>query len=128
MLAERPAYRHGDINRILVPTDSQGLMCGVDSEVLHKPFLMFFDLEKCIDPLVPINGCPTPQVCVSECPTKTFVFEPTSCSQSQVQTLKQDLVCTRDVKMDAITTCDDIEKLVVGNMCARWYLKSDSCK
>lgn len=29
------AIKNGDIDRLLVPTDSQGLKCGVDSEV-HK--------------------------------------------------------------------------------------------
>lgn len=46
----------------MVPSDSNGLRCGVDSEVLDKPYLVFFDLSKCADPRVPLTGCNTPQV------------------------------------------------------------------
>lgn len=56
------AIKSGDVNRILVPTDSDGLKCGLDSGVEDKPYLVFFDLTKCLSPKVPITGCPTPQV------------------------------------------------------------------
>lgn len=120
------AYRHGDINRILVPTDSQGLQCGVDSQVLGKPYLMFFDLQKCIDPLVPIHGCPTPQVCVEQCPQTTFSFG--QCNAGNFAEIKRQLICTRQVRMDQITGCSDVETLLASDECAQWYLKSESCE
>lgn len=55
------ALRNGDLDRLLVPTDSNGRKCGVDNEVVNKPFLVFFNLERCIDPQTPITGCRTPQ-------------------------------------------------------------------
>lgn len=56
------AIRNGDLNKLLVPTDSFNRKCGMDSGVLNKKNLFFFDLNQCIDPLVPITGCDTPQV------------------------------------------------------------------
>lgn len=56
------AISRGDIDRLLVPTNTEGLKCGVDSEVKDEPYLLFFNLAKCVDPLVPITGCPTRQV------------------------------------------------------------------
>lgn len=116
------------MDRLLVPTDSQGLKCGVDSEVLHKPYLVFFNLERCIDPLVPINGCPTPQVCVEQCPNATMLFDMNTCAAAGIAAIKEKLICNRDVQINAITTCDQVENLITANQCARWYLKSDSCK
>lgn len=116
------------MDRLLVPTDSQGLKCGVDSEVLHKPYLVFFNLEKCISPSVPINGCPTPQVCVEQCPNATMLFDMSACGRLGIVAIKEKLICNRDVQINAITTCDQVDNLITANQCARWYLKSDSCK
>lgn len=128
VLFANAAYRYGDLNQVLLPTDSEGLMCGVDSDVLHKPYLMFFDIQKCIDPLVVINGCSTPQVCVEQCPRETFVFNIRNCNDGNVAAMKSKLVCSKDVAMNMITDCDQIETLINANKCARWYLKSESCK
>lgn len=122
------AYRHGDLDRLLVPTDSQGLKCGVDSEVLNKPYLVFFNIERCIDPLVPINGCPTPQVCVERCPNTTMLFDRATCSPSSLGSIKAQMICQRNVNKDVITECEQVESLIAANQCARWYLKSDSRK
>lgn len=113
-----------------MPTDSQGLQCGVDSQVLGKPFLMFFDLQKCIDPLVPINGCPTPQVCVEKCPQTTFTYETGrgQCNAGNFAEIKRQLICTRSVQMDLINSCDQVETLMASDECAHWYLKSESCE
>lgn len=58
----RYAIMNGDLNQIMRPTDSLNRKCGIDSGVLGKYNLFFFDLAKCINPSVPITGCPTPQV------------------------------------------------------------------
>ncbi|EDS26040.1 ctl2 [Culex quinquefasciatus] len=55
------ALHHGDLDRLLVPTDSKGLKCGVDSEVQDKPYLFFFDISECAKYDVPLYGCKTPQ-------------------------------------------------------------------
>lgn len=56
------AITRGDIDRLLVPTNTEGLKCGVDSEVKDEQYLLFFNLAKCVDPTVAITGCPTRQV------------------------------------------------------------------
>lgn len=114
------------MERLLVPTDSEGRKCGVDSEVVNKPYLVFFNLEKCIDPSVPLYGCKTPQVCVEQCPTSSFVFS--QCTASNFYQIKSQLICRMNVNKERIQTCNDISAMVSNEQCARWYLKSESCK
>lgn len=123
------AYRHGDINNTLVPTDSSGLRCGHDSEVIDQPHLMFFDILKCIDdPLVPIYGCPTTQVCVSQCPNASFEYQPFLCNPKTIAQIKESLICTRDVVVANISTCAQLNALVASDKCADSYWPSTSCK
>ena len=42
------AFTQGDIDKVLYPTDSKGNVCGND-KLKEKPFLMFFDLTKCLN-------------------------------------------------------------------------------
>ncbi|CAH1402978.1 unnamed protein product [Nezara viridula] len=56
------ALKKGNPEKILRPTDSSGRKCGLDSEVIDRPYLFFFDLTKCADPSVVLNGCDTPQI------------------------------------------------------------------
>ena len=42
------AFTQGDIDKVLYPTDSKGNVCGND-ELEKKPYLMFFDLTKCLN-------------------------------------------------------------------------------
>lgn len=121
------AQREGDLNRLLIPRDSDGFQCGEDSEVVDKKFLMFFDLSKCADPLVPLNGCPTPQTCVKECPSNNFVHDKSTCERDPAAYKKQ-LICSRHVKLETIGNCNEVEALINGQQCAKWYLKSEPCK
>lgn len=122
------AQREGDLNKLLVPRDSEGYQCGQDSEVIDQKYLFFFDLSKCADPLVPINGCKTPQVCVKECPKKTFFHDMSQCNSQGVANYKKDLICTRQVDLSLANSCGDINKLMEDGKCSKWYLKSEPCK
>ena len=62
------AIYYGDPEILVFPTDSDGRKCGRDPEVADKQFLLYFDITQCSSPIVLIAGCPTPQVCVSQCP------------------------------------------------------------
>ena len=42
------AFSKGDIDKVLHPTDSKGNVCG-RGELKDKPYLMFFDLTKCLN-------------------------------------------------------------------------------
>lgn len=117
------AIKNGDLNKLLVPTDSFNRKCGVDANVKDKRYLFFFNLEKCIDPLVPITGCPTPQVCVSECPTETFVWDNVK-NKLSLDDLKKKLICQTEAYKNGINSIADAEKAILSNRCARWYVKS----
>lgn len=111
----------------MVPTDSQNRRCGVDSDVIDKKYLVFFDLKNCIDPKVPITGCPTPQVCVEQCPTEPFLFDLQECNRN-FGFYKNKVICSQDVQMDTVQDCNMLSDLVDMNRCARYYLPSRSCK
>uniref|UniRef100_A0A1B0D100 Uncharacterized protein n=1 Tax=Phlebotomus papatasi TaxID=29031 RepID=A0A1B0D100_PHLPP len=121
------AYRNGDLDRLLVPTDSQNNRCGVDSNVLNKPYLFFFDLSRCVDITVPINGCPTPQVCVEKCPDEPFLFDMLGPNEP-IENIKNLLICDVNVNKNDITTYEIAKEFVDNNRCARWYLQSVPCK
>lgn len=122
------AYREGDLNKLLVPRDSEGYQCGQDSEVIDQKYLVFFDLAKCADPLVSISGCPTPQVCVKECPNETFYHVKDACVSEGVENYKKKLICKRDINLNAVTDCNAIDDLITNEKCSKWYLKSQPCK
>ncbi|XP_037914050.1 choline transporter-like 2 isoform X1 [Hermetia illucens] len=115
------AIGHGDLEKLLVPVDSQGYRCGVDSPVLDKPYLFFFNLEKCISPLVPITGCPTPQVCVKECPNQMFIYET---YKGSFEELKSKLICQTDKDKENIKDMTDAKNAIQENRCASWYIPS----
>lgn len=125
---------------MLVPKDSQGSRCGLDSHVANKPYLFFFDLTKCLHPQVPFRGCPTQQVsytfhiitifrirkllnymivlqvCVEKCPKNVFIFPESTYS-------KENMICVNNEKPVSSSLA---EHLVDAGKCARWYLPSVS--
>ncbi|XP_017039014.1 choline transporter-like 2 [Drosophila ficusphila] len=117
------AIKNGDLNKLLVPTDSFNRKCGLDSGVLNKQNLFFFDMNQCIDPIVPLTGCPTPQVCVETCPRETFVWD-TMKDKLSFAELHNRLICLSEELKAQIRTKSDIEKAIQQNQCARWYIKS----
>lgn len=109
------AFKHGDIQTFLAPTDSEGRKCGIDSEVSDTPYLVFFDLTKCFN-----SRCNTPQVCVRKCPSTNWRYDP---SITNTNSLKQNLLCKTGLKLDGKTS-NDLKTLIIKNACASWYLKS----
>lgn len=122
------AIKNGDLDRLLVPTDSKGRKCGVDNDVINKPYLLFFNLEKCIDARVPLFGCKTPQVCVEQCPTSAFIYDEYSCNTSRLPAIRSQLICQMGVDKEQITDCERLKRRINDGDCARWYLPSKSCK
>ncbi|XP_076321156.1 choline transporter-like protein 2 isoform X1 [Tachypleus tridentatus] len=110
------AFQRGDPKQLIFPTDWQGRICGV-GEMSGKPYLYFFDLTKCIDlGSVLLSGCPTPQVCTSECPNRTF----TSLIATDEISIKSEMICIDDSQKDKQT----VRELVFSGNCAPFYLKS----
>ncbi|XP_062126376.1 choline transporter-like 2 [Drosophila sulfurigaster albostrigata] len=118
------ALRNGNLNTLMIPTDMFNQKCGKDSSVLKKNYLFFFNLDQCIDPLVPITGCKTPQVCVEKCPSETFVWDSMKDTKS-FEDLKQRLICKTDADKAAIYSKADIQRAIDENRCARYYIKSE---
>ncbi|CAG9865298.1 unnamed protein product [Phyllotreta striolata] len=75
------AILNGDPSMLLVPRDSMGRRCGKDADVLEKPYLFFQDLTECLKPTTPFSGCPTPQICVKECPNMFYTTKDNSTEQ-----------------------------------------------
>jgi choline transporter-like protein 2/4/5 len=67
-------FREGSLRRFLFPTDTQGRLCGVGSQNDRK-YLQFFDIIKCIKYILVGARCPTPQMCVEQCPSKFYHYK-----------------------------------------------------
>lgn len=121
------AISHGDLDRLMVPADSLGRKCGVDNSVIDKPYLLFFNLAECIDPLVPLRGCNTTQVCVQKCPSTSFIYSHFQCNDNTFNQIRSQLICQMHVPMGSIQKCEDINDRINKGDCASWYLPSNSC-
>ncbi|KAJ8734636.1 hypothetical protein PYW08_013886 [Mythimna loreyi] len=115
---------HGNIQKLLAPIDSRGARCGMDSGVKDKPYLVFFDISKCLQPGSPIVGCPTPQVCVEECPSKTVLFK-SEMTQANFAELKPHMVCKNDVDVTTMTYEQAIAN-INDEKCAKYVLRSQA--
>ncbi|XP_035919880.1 CTL-like protein 2 isoform X4 [Anopheles stephensi] len=120
------AVQHGDLNRLLVPIDSDGRKCGVDSEVRDEPYLVFFNITECAKIDVPISGCSTTQVCVAQCPNENFDFEAANCNSWNLNEIRAKLICKQSVKKTDLTTCQIIREYIAADRCAGTVLKSTS--
>jgi len=63
-------FRDGNPELLIYPTNSTGQICG-QGENSERPLLFFQNLLVCASMSSLVNGCPTPQVCVDECPQQT---------------------------------------------------------
>lgn len=140
----RYAFKNGDLNQIMSPTDSLNRKCGLDSGVLGKSNLFFFDLSKCINPSVPLTGCPTPQVsgchffpktissersilsqvCVRTCPSEDFMWDEMQ-NRFGFEELRSRLICQSEEQKLALRNKNDIERAIKNDWCARSYMKSE---
>lgn len=111
---------YGDIEKLMVPTDSEGRKCGIDSEVKNMPYLVFFDLTKCISAS---TSCNTPQVCREKCPNDNFIYKRESLP---IEEMKSKLICEMNVNLTLIDDWDKMDILISNEKCARWYLNSTS--
>ncbi|XP_028176614.1 CTL-like protein 2 isoform X2 [Ostrinia furnacalis] len=107
--------KNGDVQKLLAPIDTKGRRCGLDSGLVDKKNLVFFNIARCLQPGTPITGCPTQQVCVKECPSKTVIFE-TEMTEATFPSLKQYMVCTDEVNINDMTYSQ-----------ARDYMRDEKC-
>ncbi|ELT91490.1 hypothetical protein CAPTEDRAFT_222050, partial [Capitella teleta] len=80
-----------------------------------KPYLFFFDLLSCLQAgaTVLVSGCPTPQICVAECPQENYVSVGGNSEDA-------DNLCLAGVDLSKSLT-----DLVKDNECAAYYVSSE---
>ncbi|KAI6653742.1 Choline transporter-like protein 4 [Oopsacas minuta] len=138
------AYAEGHPERLLNGIDSEGRVCGHDPGVEDKRFLYFFDLTTCAqiwrlyDPATGFDfeslfSCPTPQVCVSECPTQYDIGIRTTgvpiCIPS-VNTSKYEVLFNQSLELtfEEITTAfpvvNQLTEDIFNKRCAPYYVAS----
>ncbi|XP_025834918.1 CTL-like protein 2, partial [Agrilus planipennis] len=117
------ALTKGNISVLINPKDSNGNICGVDSDVIDRPYLVFFDLTRCISRDVLTTGCPTKQVCVSQCPEVFFSFSLNASSNGNYN--RSYMICEGGVQPNNYALA---VSWVAQSKCASWYLPSKSGK
>ena len=69
------AFVHGDPVQLILPSNSDGEICGRSrTQLADKPSLLFFDLTHCVKISAVAGGCATPQVCVTKCPDRYWTW------------------------------------------------------
>ena len=115
------AFQEGDPQQLIRPTDSQGNLCG-RGEHLDRPNVYFFDWTKCFQSLnLPSNllkgkilTCPTKQICVDRCPTRTSFY--------RLDNYPSHVLCTSDVPLPV--SKENIEELIREGKCPSYVLAS----
>lgn len=116
------AIRHGDLSKLIMAVDSRGNRCGHDSEVIHQPKLLHFDIEKCFKVSLLLEGCSSSSMCVEECPETSFLYG--NCTQENFGNLKKGMICSENITN--VETCAELNRLVETEKCARYYFESIS--
>lgn len=116
------AWSTGDLDKVLIPTDSKNRKCGVDLEVRNKPYLFFYDLDKCFNVMTPLNGCKTKQVCVEKCPEQPFVWNDDL--SDDLPKIKELIICDDDIDKTTLKSPDEALQLIREGRCSGWHLKS----
>ncbi|XP_013110410.2 choline transporter-like 2 [Stomoxys calcitrans] len=117
------ALTNGDLNKVLIPTDSNNRKCGYDSGVKNKPYLFFFDLLKCADAMTPLTGCQTKQICVEKCPEQTFYWQGNEKAQD-LEGIKQQIICEDGVDVNAFRRIEDVSRAIDDGRCSGSYFES----
>ena len=107
---------------MIYPTNSKGQICGRGDNA-NKPYLLFFDLTRCLNPAVLALGCRTTQVCVSQCPQEKYsgVLDLQYRSSEAVkETLKPFCANMTQSRWDRLTA----RQLIEDELCPAWLLPS----
>ena len=109
--------------QIIYPTDTRGNICG-RGELKDRPYLLFFDLTRCLNPAVLVSGCPTEQVCVAKCPDKMYsgwAAYKSGLAQSNIkEVMRPTCVKMPNEEWDKLS----VEQLFEDNICPAWVLPS----
>ncbi|KAH8346795.1 hypothetical protein KR084_011960, partial [Drosophila pseudotakahashii] len=114
------AVKEGDLHKLVAPIDSSNKVCGEDPGVENKTNVFFFDMIKCLNPLL---GCKTPKVCLESCPKQMFHFNLMRKTKT-FEELHSRLICRTEEDKAKIRTEAEMEHAIDQNICARWYFNS----
>ncbi|XP_073497947.1 choline transporter-like protein 4 [Phyllobates terribilis] len=118
------AWVYGDPRQVIYPRNSTGMYCGV-GENQDKPYLLYYDLLKCITGTSilasAMNGlqCPTTQVCVKQCPQ---AFRATYFWDTPKNAFIQEY-CQPSINLN--TTELTVYDIVAKELCPAFLIKSD---
>ncbi|XP_037075351.1 choline transporter-like 2 [Pollicipes pollicipes] len=126
IIAAGIAASHGSIRRFVMPSDTQGNICGVDKGYENKPYVFFFDLTKCALANSAIFGCATPQICVEKCPDTYFFRAPLDLLKNSAYNLTLEKELKKNLKYCLPDTDMTMpyERLADGYHCPSWYTRS----
>ncbi|KAI6243945.1 Choline transporter-like protein 1 [Aphelenchoides fujianensis] len=120
------AYSNGKPERVIFPTDSWGNACGKKRASVYdtssKPYLHFFDITRCVSYTTLLSGCPSPQICVSKCPTAYFSYVCLA-TLPQAEFRKQiadHAFCHYSIDVPSIGNFSTFKDLVQSGLCAAY--------
>ncbi|XP_060069789.1 choline transporter-like protein 2 [Ylistrum balloti] len=114
LLISAYAFMNGNPLLLLYPVDSEGVMCGSGVNA-GKEYLFYFDIIQCAKSGIAafLVGCPSPQICVTTCPSNYY----------SVLTDVQSVTDLRYCKTSADMT-KDVYQLVSDDSCPAYFLAS----
>eukprot|EP00095_Tigriopus_kingsejongensis_P007364 maker-scaffold1571_size35388-snap-gene-0.5 protein:Tk07364 transcript:maker-scaffold1571_size35388-snap-gene-0.5-mRNA-1 annotation:"4-hydroxybenzoate mitochondrial" len=114
------ALTHADVQKLVFPTNSRGEVCGVGRHQ-GKANVLYFDLLRCLTLASPVAGCPTPQICVPECPLDSFSVQLEMAKNVPESRIKLRLApfCQREPRDE-----DTVEDLVREGVCPSYWVRS----
>lgn len=118
------AYRNGDPEKFILPSDSDNHVCGLDGTDKGKPNLFFFDLTECLDPKVVLDGCKTPHVCVASCPDTSWAAVEVLNSAQPIDwaLVRRKLICRHDNIASTINSKQSLKDALDKQLCAKYYI------
>ncbi|CAG2241835.1 SLC44A2_4_5 [Mytilus edulis] len=110
------SFKYGDPKLLLYPVNSNNELCGYGKQI-GKNYLFFFDLVSCgrMGVGVFVTGCPTPQICVTECPDSNFIYNPAR-GISQFE--------SKYCKAEFEGTSKNSREVINEDICSPYYFKS----
>lgn len=111
------AFKFGNPSLLLYPMNSEKELCGFGSQK-GKNNILFYDLVACgkMGPGIFVDGCPTTQICVAECPQENWVYKAVLGDKTKLQYCKPEI--------DLATTPKTIEQLIQDEDCPAYLLQS----
>ncbi|XP_040581973.1 choline transporter-like protein 2 [Lepeophtheirus salmonis] len=116
------SFTWGNPTKLIYPSDSNGEICGRQNNE-GRPHLLFFNLMECLRPSALTSGCPTPQVCVAECPSTIMSFW----AEAKIRDVRDKMrpYCSiRAKKEDFENDRENGKELIRNRLCPSWVLTS----